>query len=575
MKDLVFKPYHPTATLKQEMRGTRRLRRGSYFCQPSPKRQRTETPDISTSANIAQPSAELPHAKHAQSNTSVASLGETKKQSTPEVRQCAGGEKTPKERHHANQKKHGSIEEGTSISQNQDPSVSIRCCSYPLFWFLPERFAAHAYRPTDILSFMESPPEIPPYKEPRLGTVPVGMVLNVPDHVDESSGITARVAFDVAVLHVSLVPPFWTIASRTGRLLNSADYCLDPSFVTEKLRLIKVKEMIQTHIIELTTYRHRFLLLLRSWRKERRLWEVRLVLSQIRRGNDSIFQHLLTHEDLDHLCLWYREQQAAEGRGELDPSSFGRATGMVNPCPKEIQPNIQGGLSNDSIFTHFEKLKEAIRGVIARINTLQAHEDEQQRLQREQRAKREQGAPESGNDGTSLPGDALLVDFEFDTEEPFPSAPVIDPLPTDLEHRAAYYHWHVERHGVWAPKGLFQRATYLTTFQLAPPNDLSFFDKPRAEWPRGHQGLLTEHVDYIDDFQVHPWGIPATRFTQALRHQPRYTAAVIYSKKARTVLKSIEHWYFTNRQVALGGIQDWPLPCSVRDGLWEVIEELQ
>ncbi|KAE8420906.1 hypothetical protein BDV36DRAFT_292838 [Aspergillus pseudocaelatus] len=557
------------------MRGTRRLRRGSCPRYPSPKRQRTETPDISTCANIGQPPAEPSQAKPAHSTVSVDSLGEIKKQSTPEAKQRAGDEKTPKERHHANQKKHSDINGGTGISQNQDQSVSIGYRGYPLFWFLPERFAAHAYRPTDILSFSESPPEIPSYKEPRLGTVPVGMVMNVPDHVDESAGIRARVAFDVAVLHVSLEPPFWTIASRTGRLLNSADYCLDPSFVTEKLRLIKVREMIQTYIIELTTYRHRFLLLLRSWRKERRLWEVRLALSQIRRGNDSIFQHPLTHEDLDHICLWYREQQAAEDRGEIDPSSFGRVTGMVNPCAKEIQPNLQGGFVNDAIFTRFEKLKEAIRGVIARINTLQAHEDELQRRQREQRAKRERGAPESGNDGTSLPGDALLVDFEFDTEEPFPSAPVIDPLPIDVEYRAAYYHWHVERHGVWATKGLFKRATYLDTFQLAPPNDLSFFDKPRAEWPRGHQGLLPEHVDYIDDFQVHPWGIPATRFTQALRHQPQYTADVIYSKKARMALKSIELWYFTNRQVALGSIQDWPLPCGVRNGLLEVIQELQ
>ncbi|KAE8370201.1 tannase and feruloyl esterase-domain-containing protein [Aspergillus caelatus] len=510
------------------------------------------------------PPAEPSQAKPAHSTVSVDSLGEIKKQSTPEAKQRAGDEKTPKERHHANQKKHSDIDGGTGISQNQDQSVSIGYRGYPLFWFLPERFAAHAYRPTDILSFSESPPEIPSYKEPRLGTVPVGMVMNVPDHVDESAGIRARVAFDVAVLHVSLEPPFWTIASRTGRLLNSADYCLDPRFVTEKLSLIKIREMIQTHIIELTTYRHRFLLLLRSWRKERRLWEVRLALSQIRRGNDSIFQHPLTHEDLDHLCLWYREQQAAEDRGEIDPSSFGRVTGMVNPCAKEIQPNLQGGFVNDAIFTRFEKLKEAIRGVIARINTLQAHEDEQQRRQREQRAKRERGAHESGNDGTSLPGDALLVDFEFDTEDPFPSAPVIDPLPIDLEYRAAYYHWHVERYGVWATKGLFKRATYLDTFQLAPPNDLSFFDKPRAEWPRGHQGLLPEHVDYIDDFQVHPWGIPATRFTQALRHQPQYTADVIYSKKARMALKSIELY-----------IQDWPLPCGVRGGLLEVIQELQ
>ncbi|GMG26359.1 unnamed protein product [Aspergillus oryzae] len=559
----------------EEMHGTRRLRRGSRHRQPSPKRQRTETPDASTSASIAQPAAELSEAKPAQPNAPVDSPGESKKQPTPETNQRCGDEKTPNERHHVNHEQHRSIGGRTAVFQNQHQSANIKCPGYPLFWFLPERFAAYAYRSTDILSFTESPPEIPTYKEPRLGTVPVGMVLNVPDHVDESAGIRARVAFDVAVLHVSLEPPIWIIASRTGRLLNSTDYCLNPSFATEKLRLIKVREMIQTHIIELTTYRHRFLLVLRSWRKERRLWEVRLAISQVRRGNNAIFQHPLTHEDLDRLCLWYREQQAADDRGEIDPSSFGRVTGMVNPCAKELQPNSQGGFVNDSIVTRFEKLKEAIRGVLARISTLQAQEHEERRRQREQHAKREQGAPDRGHNGICLPGDALLVDFEFDTEDPFPSASVIDPLPTDLEHRAAHYHWHVERHGVWAPKGLFKRATYLNTFQLAGPDDLSFFDKPRAEWPRGHQGLLFEHVDYVDDFQVHPWGIPATRFAQALRQQPRYTAAAIYSKKARMVLKSIEHWYFTNKEVAFGGIQDWPLPCGVRDGLLEVIQELQ
>lgn len=574
MNNLVFKHYHPTVT-SEEMHGTRRLRRGSRHRQPSPKRQRTETPDASTSASIAQPAAELSEAKPAQPNAPVDSPGESKKQPTPETNQRCGDEKTPNERHHVNHEQHRSIGGRTAVFQNQHQSANIKCPGYPLFWFLPERFAAYAYRSTDILSFTESPPEIPTYKEPRLGTVPVGMVLNVPDHVDESAGIRARVAFDVAVLHVSLEPPIWIIASRTGRLLNSTDYCLNPSFATEKLRLIKVREMIQTHIIELTTYRHRFLLVLRSWRKERRLWEVRLAISQVRRGNNAIFQHPLTHEDLDRLCLWYREQQAADDRGEIDPSSFGRVTGMVNPCAKELQPNSQGGFVNDSIVTRFEKLKEAIRGVLARISTLQAQEHEERRRQREQHAKREQGAPDRGHNGICLPGDALLVDFEFDTEDPFPSASVIDPLPTDLEHRAAHYHWHVERHGVWAPKGLFKRATYLNTFQLAGPDDLSFFDKPRAEWPRGHQGLLFEHVDYVDDFQVHPWGIPATRFAQALRQQPRYTAAAIYSKKARMVLKSIEHWYFTNKEVAFGGIQDWPLPCGVRDGLLEVIQELQ
>ncbi|KAE8346237.1 hypothetical protein BDV24DRAFT_147468 [Aspergillus arachidicola] len=527
-------------------------------------------PETITGTNIAQPAAELSEAKPAQPNAPVDSPGKCKKQPTPETNQ-----KTPNERHHVNHEQHSSIGGRTAVFQNQHQSANIECPGYPLFWFLPERFAAYAYRPTDILSFTECPPEIPTYKEPRLGTVPVGMVLNVPDHVDESARIRARVAFDVAVLHVSLEPPFWTIASRTGRLLNSTDYCLDPSFATEKLRLIKVREMIQTHIIELTTYRHRFLLVLRSWRKERRLWEVRLALSQVRRGNNAIFQHALTHEDLDHLCFWYREQQAADDRGEIDPSSFGRVTGMVNPCAKELQPNLQGSFVNDSIVTRFEKLKEAIRGVLARISTLQAHEHEEKRRQREQHAKREQGAPDHRNDSVSLAGDALLVDFEFDTEDPFPSASVIDPLPTDLEHRAAYYHWHVERHGVWAPKGLFRRATYLDTFQLAGPDDLSFFDKPRAEWPRGHQGLLFEHVDYVDDFQLHPWGIPATRFAQALRQQPRYIAAAIYSKKARMVLKSIEHWYFMNKEVAFGGIQDWPLPCGVRDRLLEVIQELQ
>ncbi|OGM47214.1 feruloyl esterase B precursor [Aspergillus bombycis] len=500
---------------------------------------------------------------------------EIKKESTAEAEQRTGDEETPKEGSHESHEQHSSTGREAGVFQNQHPSVNIECRGYPLFWFLPDRFAAHAYRPSDILSFTECPPEIPTYQEPRLGTVPVGMVLNVPDHVDQNSGVRTRVAFDVALLHVSLDPPFWTIASRTGRLLNNADYCLDPSFATEKLRLIRVREMIQTHIIELTTYRHNFLLLLRSWRKERRLWEVRLALAQIRRGNNSLFQHPLTHEDLDHICIWYREQQAAEDRGEIDPSSFGRVTGMVNPCAKEIGANVQGSLVNDAIVTRFEKLKEAIRGVLARISTLQAHENEKRQRQREQRARREQGITESGNDGTSLPGDALLVDFEFDTEDPFPSAPVIDPLPTDLEHRAAHYHWQVERHAVWASKGLFKRATYLNTFQLAAPDDLSFFDKPRAQWPRGHQGLLYAHVDYIDDFQVHPWGIPATRFTQALRHQPRYTADVIYSKKARMVLKSIEKWYFANREVALGGIQDWPLPCRVRDSLLEAIRELQ
>ncbi|KAB8252939.1 tannase and feruloyl esterase-domain-containing protein [Aspergillus flavus] len=532
-------------------------------------------PETITGTNIAQPAAELSEAKPAQPNAPVDSPGESKKQPTPETNQRGGDEKTPNERHHVNHEQHRSIGGRTAVFQNQHQSANIKCPGYPLFWYLPERFAAYAYRSTDILSFTESPPEIPTYKEPRLGTVPVGMVLNIPDHVDESAGIRARVAFDVAVLHVSLEPPFWTIASRTGRLLNSTDYCLNPSFATEKLRLIKVREMIQTHIIELTTYRHRFLLVLRSWRKERRLWEVRLAISQVRRGNNAIFQHPLTHEDLDRLCLWYREQQAADDRGEIDPSSFGRVTGMVNPCAKELQPNSQGGFVNDSIVTRFEKLKEATRGVLARISTLQAQEHEERRRQREQHAKREQGAPDRGHNGICLPGDALLVDFEFDTEDPFPSASVIDPLPTDLEHRAAHYHWHVERHGVWAPKGLFKRATYLNTFQLAGPDDLSFFDKPRAEWPRGHQGLLFEHVDYVDDFQVHPWGIPATRFAQALRQQPRYTAAAIYSKKARMVLKSIEHWYFTNKEVAFGGIQDWPLPCGVRDGLLEVIQELQ
>ncbi|KNG91276.1 hypothetical protein ANOM_000340 [Aspergillus nomiae NRRL 13137] len=566
---------HWEFTSEQEMRGTRRLRRGSNPRRPSPKRQRTGTPDLSASSNMEQSPLEPSEAKPVQTNVPIDRSAKTKKESTAEAEQRTGDEETPKERTHLNHTQHSSTARETGEFQNQHQSVNTERRGYPLFWFLPEQFAAHAYRPSDILSFTECPPEIPTYREPRLDTVPVGMVLNVPDHVDENSGVRTRVAFDVALLHVSLEPPFWAIASRTGRLLNSADCCLDPGFATEKLRLIKVREMIHAHIIELTTYRQNFLLLLRSWRKERRLWEVRLVLAQIRRGNNSIFQHPLTHEDLDHLCVWYREQQAAEDRGEIDSSSFGRVTGMVNPCAKEIGANVQGGFVNEAIVTRCEKLKEAIRGVLARITILQAQEDEQRRRQREQPSRQEQGTADSGNDGTSLPGDALLVDFEFDTEDPFPSAPVIDPLPTDLAHRAAHYHWQVERHGVWAPKGLFKRTTYLRTFQLAAPDDLSFFDKPRAEWPRGHQGLLHEHVNYIDDFQVNPWGVPATRLTQALRHQPRYTADVIYSKKARMILKSIEKWYFTNREMALGGIQDWPLPCGVRDSLLEVIRELQ
>ncbi|GAB1201134.1 hypothetical protein APSETT444_010521 [Aspergillus pseudonomiae] len=574
-QQLVFKPYHPIATSEQDMRGTRRLRRGSNPRRPSPKRQRTETPDLSASSDMEQSPLEPPEAKPVQTNVAIDISAKPKKESTAEAEPRTGDDETPKERTHLNHTQHSSTARETGEFQNQHQSVNTERRGYPLFWFLPEQFAAHAYRPSDILSFTECPPEIPTYREPRLDTVPVGMVLNVPDHVDENSGVRTRVAFDVALLHVSLEPPFWTIASRTGRLLNSADCCLDPSFATEKLRLIKVREMMHAHIIELTTYRHNFLLLLRSWRKERRLWEVRLVLAQIRRGNNSIFQHPLSHEDLDHLCVWYREQQAAEDRGEIDSSSFGRVTGMVNPCAKEIGANVQGGFVNEAIVTRCEKLKEAIRGVLARITILQAQEDEQRRRQREQPSRQEQGIADSGNDGTSLPGDALLVDFEFDTEDPFPSAPVIDPLPTDLAHRAAHYHWQVERHGVWAPKGLFKRATYLRTFQLAAPDDLSFFDKPRAEWPRGHQGLLHEHVNYIDDFQVNPWGVPATRLTQALRHQPRYTADVIYSKKVRMILKSIEKWYFTNREMALGGIRDWPLPCGVREGLLEVLRELQ
>ncbi|KAE8355448.1 hypothetical protein BDV28DRAFT_155379 [Aspergillus coremiiformis] len=462
---------------------------------------------------------------------------------------------------------------GPSQLQPAHPEHHNLASKYPLFWFLPQRFEAHVSRLTDLRCFTETPPQIPPYKEPRLETVPVGIVLNVPDYIDEKTGTTVRVASDAAILHACFAPPFYQIAARSGRLLKHTDYCLDPHFATEKLILIKVKELIQNHMIELTTYRHQFITLLRSWRKKRRLWEVRLALSQVRRGNESIFQHAITHDDLEYLCSWLKEQQAAEDRAEIEACSFGRVTGLVHLSYKEPQ-RVQGGFVTDASVTRWEKLKTTIGAIVARVNTLQYEEDEQRRRHMAQCTSRVQESQDERN--ASFPsGDSLLVDFDLHESDSIASIPVIDPIPLDPEHRVGYYHWQVERHGVWAPKGLFRRTTYLGTFQLAPPEDLSFYNKPRSEWPRGHQGLLPELVAHIDDFQVHPWGLVSTRFAQALRQQPRYTTEALYSKKARLVLKSIENWYFANRQMSVGYIQNWPLPPAIRRPLSELIQDLQ
>ncbi|KAF5860058.1 hypothetical protein ETB97_002084 [Aspergillus alliaceus] len=533
---------------------TRRMGGTRAHFSPPPKRQRTDAPDVPTArATPADVSQQL--AGPFQLKPTGSRVVKDKPSSTPQV-------PTPDGLPRLTVRQTG--------AELQDPQCH-------LFWFLPDRYQALVSQPSDISSFTESPPEIPTYREPELRTIPVGMVLNVPDYVDGTGGIRLRVASDAAILHVSFAPPFYNIMTRTARILQGSDYCVEPKFATEKLRLIMVKELIQNHMLELTTYRHKFLLLLRSWRKERRLWEVRLALSQVRRGNESIFQRALTHEDLDHLCSWFRGQQAAEDRGEIEPCSFGRATGMVHISYKEMPHNADGSFADDAMVTRWESLKGVIRDIIARIDTLQAEEDEQRRCKQEERAKRADAADICIDKGKALlpHGDSLLVDFEFDDEDPFPSPPVIDPLPQNPARRLGYYHWQVERHGMWAAKGLFKRATYLPTFQLAPPDDISFYDKPRAYWPRGHQGLIPEYVDHVDDFQVHPWGTPATRFTHALHQQPRYNVETIYSKKARLVLKGIEGWYFANKQVAVGGVQDWPLPSNVKEGLTEIIKGLQ
>ncbi|KAL2822824.1 hypothetical protein BDW59DRAFT_163635 [Aspergillus cavernicola] len=396
-----------------------------------------------------------------------------------------------------------------------------------LFWFIPQRHTRLCSLKDLVQSQFELPlpPKIPEWSEPVPKAVAVGMALG-PATIGKC---WVKQAYNLALIRVSSSGRY-TITDFDGRSLRVGEYFINPSYDTEEKMLRLVVEILEGYLEAITAKCMLYSVSLYEWRCGRRHWEVK-VLKLLRKERLIV----LSAEEVHFLEEWVHSEKSLDDSFMLNNRFCSKnfLRGTVDVPFHDVGKMGPGGVALHKLI---EDTKAVIVGVKQAFAVLvEANEAEK-----------------------------LLIAFdgeEISSEsEELQALTIPNPGPDGGDK---FYHWCLERHGNWARTGAFKKATCHEVYHLATMPEI--ISKHPINWPRGNRSLIPELVNYGENVQKYPWGLPATKLYAAMKNAN--IDSQYFDLAVRDLLLDLEWWYFKQSKKAKKhfkdlDLQQWPVTAS-------------